>query len=355
MGQPSKPEPMKRTELPSAPWQHLAADLLGPLPSKEYIFVLVDYYSRYFEVAITKNILSENITGLISKFCLTHGLPYSIHTDNGPQFVSEHFKNYMFENGIVHHKTTPLWPQANGEVERQNRSIMKRVRIAFAEGRDWKSELDKFLVMYRNTPHSTTGVCPSQLLFGRKLRTKLPELFDYNVDDFEVRDRDAERKEKGKMYSDKRRMAAETDIRAGDQVLVKQDRENKLSTPFNKSPFKVVKMNGNSAIVESDQGVQYKRNVTHLKKFNEREIESMCTSNDLQCNESQSIVDDEVLYDNSEMKLDTYADIKSESDCSSAPVNVANDASVQNTDLNVNQRPVRNKRLPSRFEGFEMY
>lgn len=81
MGQPSKPEPMKRTELPSAPWQHLAADLLGPLPSKEYIFVLVDYYSRYFEVAITKNILSENITGLISKFCLTHGLPYSIHTD----------------------------------------------------------------------------------------------------------------------------------------------------------------------------------------------------------------------------------------------------------------------------------
>ncbi|XP_062616425.1 uncharacterized protein K02A2.6-like [Saccostrea cucullata] len=34
-----------------------------------------------------------------------------------------------------------------------------------------------------------------------------------------VRDRDAERKEKGKMYSDKRRMAAKTDIRAGDQVL----------------------------------------------------------------------------------------------------------------------------------------
>ncbi|XP_062609444.1 uncharacterized protein K02A2.6-like [Saccostrea cucullata] len=145
VGQPSKPEPMKRTELPSAPWQHLAADLLGPLPSKEYIFVLVDYYSRYFEVAITKNISLENITGLISKFCLTHRLPYSIHTDNGPQFVSEHFKNYMFENGIVHHKTTPPWPQANGEVERQNRSIMKRVGLHLPKAEIGNLNLTNFL------------------------------------------------------------------------------------------------------------------------------------------------------------------------------------------------------------------
>jgi hypothetical protein len=83
VSQPSKPEPMKRTELPSAPWQHLATDLLGSLPSDHYILVLVDYYSRYFEVAITKTITTENITSLISKIFLTHGLPLSIHTDNG--------------------------------------------------------------------------------------------------------------------------------------------------------------------------------------------------------------------------------------------------------------------------------
>ena len=49
-----KPETMKRTELPSAPWEHVSTDLLGQLPSKEYVLVLVDYYSRYFEIAITK-------------------------------------------------------------------------------------------------------------------------------------------------------------------------------------------------------------------------------------------------------------------------------------------------------------
>ena len=30
--------------------------------------------------------------------------------------------------------------------------------------------------MYRSTPHSTTGVSPAELLFNRKLRTKLPQL-----------------------------------------------------------------------------------------------------------------------------------------------------------------------------------
>ena len=45
---PSKPEPMARIELPNAPWEHLVCDLLGPLPSGDYIFVVVDYYFVVF-------------------------------------------------------------------------------------------------------------------------------------------------------------------------------------------------------------------------------------------------------------------------------------------------------------------
>ena len=224
---------------------------------------------------------------------------------------------------------------------------MKRVRIAHAEGRDWKSELDKFLIMYRNTPHTTTGVCPSQLLFGRKLRTKLPELFDYNVNDLKVRDRDAERKEKGKIYyySDKRRRAIKTDIHAGDQVLVKQDREHKLSTPFNTSPFKVVEMNGNRAIVESNEGVQYKRNVTHLKKFYERECTTMPDESPLSENE--------IFDENCETKLDADIGCYPERESNTELTSVSNDTGDEN--VIVKSRPVRNKKLPSRFEGFSMY
>ena len=116
-----------------------------------------------------------------------------------------------------------------------------------------------------------TGVSPSELLFGSKIRTKLPELIDYNFDDIAVHDRDAEMKEKGRLYADMHRGAKVSDIHSGDKVIVKQDRENKMSTRFNPSPFKVVERNGNSVVVESDQGVQCRRNVTHLIKFHERE------------------------------------------------------------------------------------
>ena len=60
----------------------------------------------------------------------------------------------------------------NGEVERQNSSVLKRLRLAHAEGKDWKRELVKDMAVCRTTPHCTTGKTPVFLLMGRHLRTK---------------------------------------------------------------------------------------------------------------------------------------------------------------------------------------
>ena len=54
--------------------------------------------------------------------------------------------NYLEEDRIEHRQTTPLWPQANGEIKRQN-CILKHLHIAQAEGRHWKSEIDNFLMI----------------------------------------------------------------------------------------------------------------------------------------------------------------------------------------------------------------
>ena len=61
-----------------------------------------------------------------------------IKSDNGPQFRSEKFKDYCEQNGIVHQKVAPKWAQANGEVERQNTSLLKRMKIAQAESKPWR-------------------------------------------------------------------------------------------------------------------------------------------------------------------------------------------------------------------------
>ena len=58
-------------------------------------------------------------------------------------------------------------------------------------------------------------------------------------------------------------------IAPGDKVLVKQERKNKLSTPFSPEPFDVVTKTGNGVVVESPGGVQLMRNATHVKKYEE--------------------------------------------------------------------------------------
>lgn len=71
VSQPPKPEPVTHTELPSVPRQHLAANLLGPLPSGDYVFVMVDFYSHLSEMEFTKSITSERIVLILSKIFVT--------------------------------------------------------------------------------------------------------------------------------------------------------------------------------------------------------------------------------------------------------------------------------------------
>ena len=70
------------------------------------------------------------------------------------------------------------------------------------KGKDWNEAVQTYLVAYRNTPHPSTGVCPSELLFRRTFCTKLPGLRGVAKLDEEVRDRGQEKKIKMKEYSD---------------------------------------------------------------------------------------------------------------------------------------------------------
>ena len=124
---------------------NLAADLMGPLPSGEYVLVVVDYYSRYFEVDILTSVTSTKVIESLEKIFCTHGLPQSLKIVNGTQFVSDEFERFLKTNDIEHRTSTPLWPQANGEVERQNRSLLKALRIAKAEKKNIWTEMRKFL------------------------------------------------------------------------------------------------------------------------------------------------------------------------------------------------------------------
>ena len=79
--------------------------------------------------------------------------------------------------------------------------------MGIVQGKYWQKELVHYLATYRTTPHTVTGVCSTELMFGRKIRTKMTELLEITVDDNELRDGDWEKKIKAKTYADERRGA----------------------------------------------------------------------------------------------------------------------------------------------------
>ena len=125
VARPDLPEPIRSTSLPDGPWQDLAVDLMGPLPSGHSLLVIVDYYSRFYEVEVMQSTTTEKIIDRLADTFCRHGLPNTIKSDNGPQFKSNEFREYCEQHSIIHQKVTAKWAQAKGEVERQNWSLLK--------------------------------------------------------------------------------------------------------------------------------------------------------------------------------------------------------------------------------------
>lgn len=267
---PDRPVQFKPRPMPSKPWQDLALDYLGPLPTGESLLVVVDYYSRYMEVKVVKNQQAATTRSCLDEIFTRLGYPYTLQFDNARQLVSMEVTEYCKANGIAWVNTTPYWPQANGEVERQNRTLMKRLRIGHNSHGDWKLELRNFLQMYYTTPHAVTGKPPTELM-GRLIRSKLPNLSDleFKPKSSDFRDRDALKKFYGGRKENERRGARESEIVVGDTVLMKNVLGgDKFKLNFNQDEFVVTAMNGAHVTIKQKRGNKvFERNIAHLKKI----------------------------------------------------------------------------------------
>ena len=67
---------------------------------------------------------SEKMIKALVPIFTRYEYPFSLKSDNAPKFVSQEFESFLASHGVQHQTSPPLWPQANGEVERQNRSLL---------------------------------------------------------------------------------------------------------------------------------------------------------------------------------------------------------------------------------------
>ncbi|XP_062554454.1 uncharacterized protein LOC134219665 [Armigeres subalbatus] len=97
----------------------------GTTPNGYYLFVLIDLYSRYMIVEPMKQTTSNEVIRVLKEIFTRLGLPQVITLDNAMNFSSQLMKDFCVDRGIKLTHTTPYWPSANGEAERQNQSLLK--------------------------------------------------------------------------------------------------------------------------------------------------------------------------------------------------------------------------------------
>ena len=157
---------------PSRPWQRIHIDYAGPFLNKHFL-VLVDAHSKWPEVIPMTTTTSSATIRELRRLFAAYGLPEQLVSDNGPQFVSDEFQEFLKKNRVKHLRSAPYHPSTNGLAERFVGTLKRALRASAFSGMTLHQQLMNFLLTYRTTPHASTGVSPASLFLNRHVRTRL--------------------------------------------------------------------------------------------------------------------------------------------------------------------------------------
>ena len=139
-------KPMIPFRVPAKPWELVATDLFT-WGKSEYV-IIVDYHSRFFEVAKLPDTKSITVITHVKSAFARHGIPSEVISDNGPQYSSKEFESFAKSWEFKQTTTSPLNPQANGLVEK----AVQTVKSLLTKAKQDSSDPYLALLEYRNTP-----------------------------------------------------------------------------------------------------------------------------------------------------------------------------------------------------------
>ena len=113
---------------------------------------------------------AQQITEHFKSIFSEYGWPDTLVSDNGPCYTVEAFSNLMKEYVVNHITSSPHYPQSNGLVEK----FILIVKNLFHKVTDEGADIDKYLMIYCNTPLASTCKSPMQILQQRSARWQLP-------------------------------------------------------------------------------------------------------------------------------------------------------------------------------------
>ncbi len=165
----------------SEPFEHVAIDLVGPLPKGKggcrFILTYVCLATRWPEAVPLRSITAKAVVeGLWSIFSRT-SVPEVVLSDQGSQFCGKVMSQLCSWLGVEKVRTSPYHPESNGCVERMHGTMKSILGKCLDEGIDWVDQLNFVLFVVREMPHKDSGYSPFDLVYGFRVRTPLDALY----------------------------------------------------------------------------------------------------------------------------------------------------------------------------------
>ena len=151
------------------PWKRIHVDFLED--KGQHFLLVVDSYSKWMEVFPMESTTAAVTIVAIRNLFARYGLPEELVSDNGPQFISHEFKNFLKENCVKQTLCPPYHPASNGLAEKHVQTFKHMFKKHV--GTDVSHKVADILFHYRNIPHTTTGKTPAELFLKRSPKTRL--------------------------------------------------------------------------------------------------------------------------------------------------------------------------------------
>ncbi|CAG8617896.1 1501_t:CDS:1 [Paraglomus brasilianum] len=175
---PTRSEPLQSIT-PIGTMRKWGVDTVGPLPrtqnGNEYLVVAVDYLTKWPEARALPNKQADTVASfIVDDIICRHGVPKELTTDQGTEYKNQLLRYIAKRTSMKHIMTQAYHPQANGQVERMNQTLINMIRkVSKDKPNVWDEHLATILFAYRTTIHSTTKFTPFHLLHGYEAVTPL--------------------------------------------------------------------------------------------------------------------------------------------------------------------------------------
>jgi hypothetical protein len=172
--------PLQSLPIPTWKWEDISMDFIVGLPrtAKGYdsIWVIIDRLTKiaHFLPVKTDHPVTVYAQLYIARILSLHGVPKTIVSDRGPQFVAKFWEALHNSLGTKLLHSSAYHPQTSGQTERVNQILEDMLRACVLEfPQKWDKCLPLAEFSYNNSYQESIKMAPFEALYGRRCRTPL--------------------------------------------------------------------------------------------------------------------------------------------------------------------------------------